>query len=390
MLLDLRQLWNRKAIAVVATVTMAPAAYVGTTEYAPLEGLSGLGAVGVLQEGGFTKVPTDPITDVAVDIPDFVGATATLGMTTFKRNGVDACPYFALTHDPRTPGWYQQGNAYLTFTFSVHARPMQFVSADEVHYLFSLHEAVSLGREILSVGVTPSGRLVVSVAGHPDITTATGAIVFDGRAYRVDLEHATRPDQIAETGPVGPDRTLLSVNGVAVVRVTRYPSYGLPADSGGPKRFMFFNGIAGGSRVSATIYQCEFAYESFPAVSGLHRAIRWEFGEGQGATVLGREVRPGQALPENVVDINGNNFGDEIVWDVTAQRYDPGLFGYPPTWQDEPGAPSGCYRRMIRPWYVSRGPTAMGPSSAGPAATTYTPNSPTPITTQPGQPEPIT
>lgn len=340
------------------------AAYAGLTSYA------GLDEVGIIEAGGFTPIPTDPITGDVVDIPRFIGATAMLGLTTFLRNGKDPCPYLALTHDPKLPGWYAQGDALVALTFSVQARPMQFASADEVHYLFSLHEAKSGGQEILSFGVTPNGRAVVVVKGHGNLQSAEGAIVFDGRVYRADINHHTRPFIVADPNPAGPDVTKFSLNGVGIVSVLRYPSFGFPTDAATPKRFMFFNGIAGSSRIAATIYQCEFSFSSFAALSGNSRAIRWEFSEGHGATVAGREVRPESTPDPNVIPVDdGLTYGDEIIWDVVAQQYLPDLFGYPPTWEALPISPVGCYRRIVTPRFTQR--------SAG--SQSYTPSSPAPI-----------
>lgn len=164
-----------------------------------------------------------------------------------------------MTAAAHAPG--ERGPFRLALEVAFDALPSQNASADEVHRLFSYQDGgIALSPpDLMSLGVTPSGRLVGLTPNSGVTQSATGVIVADGITRELALDFNVA------------GFATLSLNGVELVLLNAVPAvYPLPTGVG---QMMLFNGGDGLARYVARIRRASWT-EQF-------RTITWPINEGQ-------------------------------------------------------------------------------------------------------------
>ena len=107
--------------------------------------------------------------------------------------GMRACgvPGAALMMDPAlprlTPGTSQHGVVEMRLWFKLlKEMPRRLSDDNEVHWLFSYHDAF-IGTEILSVGITPLGKVHAVAPDGTTATSAVGVVTPDGHEREIIL-----------------------------------------------------------------------------------------------------------------------------------------------------------------------------------------------------------
>jgi hypothetical protein len=180
-------------------------------------------------------------------------------------------PYFAAVQSDLAYMDALGGGAEFTLEleFALYALPTQSASADELHPLLSYHGAESAGAEILTVGVTPSGRIKVIVPGGGAYSVA-GLLAPDGKFRTLILTYTT-----AGTVSVTLDAAVVSLT------TTGSPT-GSPAT--GINRFMLFNGRAGLTRCDCAIRRALWGDEN--------GSLEWRIAEGFGYALAEAHAHP--------------------------------------------------------------------------------------------------
>lgn len=260
------------------------------------------------------------------------------------------------------------GEWTLIVTFSLHSLPVMLADPDEVHVIFNAHEPISSGVERVSIGITPSGRIVGRVATWPDTATPIGTITPDNVIHQVALQLPSSPD----------GGLALSLDGVVIVRRDGGPlllQEGFFPRTGSLIRFMAFNGIDGLSRVECSIHQIEIHTENVP--------VGWLFNEAHGLIVNDYEwpstgwVDRGE-MPAQPADGSSDYTGS---FDLTADWYNPLEMGRPLLWGPIPTTPiQGCMRWSRGTGYSGNRPDGTGYASSpagGPGYSGIQPSGPT-------------
>ncbi len=172
-------------------------------------------------------------------------------------------PHFAFTHTEGA-AVLPIGELGIGGTFMLHRLPTALASAEEVHWLFSLHETAPDGLEIVAVGVTPSGRFAFSSRDVGTTFSAGGAVPVDGLFHYIRLNSYGGCLQVFLDG-VG------ILNSILTVIRSQYPT------TGAGVRFCLFNG-----RDGASVLDCSVANFEVSAEEG---AIVWPITEGHGDTI---------------------------------------------------------------------------------------------------------
>lgn len=263
--------------------------------------------------------------------------------------GVRVCgsPYMAAMSAP-SPYFstgFNEDTLYLSFC--LHALPVQLSDPDEVHQIFSYQSLAPNLFELVTIGITPSGRLVTE---HP----IGGALMS--------------PVGVVKPGPNAQLATvqffnlsrILGLDGVALVTDNYEQAWTMVTPTS--TRIMLFNGLAGRTRCECSIYGAGVSPEGLTA-------MRWPVSEGSGADLYAQTpVVVDQLTGETVWtkrDANNldNDFGTGD-WKLTLDWYDPGAYGLPRLYSALPAnAPQSCYSWSRKGVYTPRNP----------AATTFTP-----------------
>jgi hypothetical protein len=300
---------------------------------------------------------TDPWTFTVLTVPE----------TSYRASsrGLRLCgdPYLAaiVASDPFPVGWSNtKQSAQLVLAF--HAMPQQLSDPDEVHWLFSQQNAqlsdplgsAVVPREIMSLGVTPNGRVVGTHALRGTITSPAGVIRADGLQHQIRIVYP------------GDGSRVLILDGLSVVRDA---GTGLEPNDITPffgMRFMLFNGLDGLTRCACTVYEAMYTFGGTPGLQSASPAMRWAMSEGMGAVLHFEQYDPASPELGWVAGQHPNNpIGDPSAdYNATLQWYDPAALGFPRLYGNVPTSdPATCYKWTRRTPYTPRVP----------AATTFTP-----------------
>lgn len=158
------------------------------------------------------------------------------------------------------------GIVQLEAEFAVHgALPVQSASLDEVHPVFSFHDAFVGNQTLLAVGVTPSGRVA---AVSPDGTgpfTSINRVRADGVFIKAAVSH---------DGGAGAT-TLVLNDGAESYNATTGLQFAVPATFG---RFCAFNG-------SRALTNCRLSLRRVAAYGFGGSAAEWLFTETEGSVL---------------------------------------------------------------------------------------------------------
>lgn len=162
------------------------------------------------------------------------------------------------------PSMAGQGVTNATIQFSVHALPVMLTSPNEPHWIVSFHDN-SFAREILSVGITPTGQLAF---GSPDGSvslSAAGVLPPDGKVRTVAIEW--RGDTGAAT----------LENGLSVSSPTLgSPLYAVPSTVG---VVSFLNGANATAKFRVAVHSAIMYWNETP---GNVYKTEWKVTEGSG------------------------------------------------------------------------------------------------------------
>jgi len=172
-------------------------------------------------------------------------------------------PYFCATQDDLSfmdaASLPVGGLAESGMEFRVLTLPPQSASADEIHPLFSFHEAGPSGGIMLEYGITPSGRFKAVNSLGTTISTQVGRIVADGQWHSV---------RVAYDGGTGDFYFQLDAD--ALVATVDAGSLLVPS-AGRLGRVMLFNGRDGLARTAADIRYADAGFSPGPALAS------WDF-----------------------------------------------------------------------------------------------------------------
>jgi hypothetical protein len=218
--------------------------------------------------------PTNSFTGVPLP---FGQAMAKIGQKTLRSLGK---PHFAFALLAPVECFYA-GDEYAAYvTFSISKLPDAQSSVDEPHWLFSLHETTAGGVELLSVGVTPSGRFACSTRENGLTLSAAGVVPADGLFHQIHLK---------TWATLGERR--LYLDGVCILDVigplAEIGGYG----AGGSLRFTLFNGRDGASVLSCSIANAVFSSRARHWDGSIHDyTLEWPINEGSGGILTGTGI----------------------------------------------------------------------------------------------------
>lgn len=281
----------------------------------------------------------DPVTGYTPSVPEMAVRRSNVGVYSKGQ------AYFALTQDRDLPTMLTGGGGgfEMRLTFTLYALPEAFSSSDEIHELFSLHEVGTDPRDILAIGVTPTGHIGIITPGNDPVLSLPGRVAADGRAHEIYLQYSTLDalrlvylDGVQVLRAEGPHVYDIATEVVYIrngVQAT-YFTTGVWPREGYNSRFMLFNGRRGTTKCRCAIHRAYFAAESAELV--------WPMADCNTGELDGA-VTP---------------FGDMIVGDFTLvpSRYEPVV----PTWPLETGNIRDAYRCLARPPY--RPATVVAPN----------------------------
>jgi hypothetical protein len=173
-------------------------------------------------------------------------------------------PHFAFTHStafstsPFSGGEYGIGG-----TFNLTSLPIAQSSPDEVHWLFSFHDTAPAGTELLSIGITPSGKFAFGTGGNGTVLSAGGTVPADGLFHNIRLNLYSS----------GSGTLQAFLDGVGILDVTGAGSVDFPQPGGWTaspfnSRLCLFNGRDGLSVLDCAVASFEVSAEegsiSFP------------------------------------------------------------------------------------------------------------------------------
>lgn len=213
---------------------------------------------------GIITPPIDGFTDLPLPTAQ---AFAKIGQRNLRSLGK---PHFAFTHQAALSTSPISGGEYgIGGLFNLSVLPTAKVSSEEVHWLFSFHDAGEGGSELLSVGITPSGRFAFASGGNGTIFSAYGAVPVDGMFHYVRFDLYSNGQRQAFLDGVG----LLDIIGGP----SDYPQPGGGTAAPFSSRFCLFNGRDGGSALDCSVAMFE--------VSAEEGSISWPVNEGNGGTI---------------------------------------------------------------------------------------------------------
>ena len=217
-------------------------------------------------------------------------------------------PYFAMWMQD-LDGFTDIGGGECTaeMIFALHSKPAAYASPSEPHWLFSFHEVA--GSELFSIGVTPDLRLCAVTYGRPVLVTAPGIIQPDSAIHDLQL-----------FSPGGGGRSLY-LDGVRVAQdfIDNGAEIGVFSPNHRTCRVMLFNGVAGTTKCTCSIFAAGFYTENDNIV--------WPLSESTGVLAHGYESNGVVGVP--VVPPTDLNF-PAVDWALTADWFDP--FPNPRTW----------------------------------------------------------
>lgn len=312
-------------------------------------------AVGTGQVAYYPSGIVDTLVQSAIITDPFTGAPLTIPDTAYRRSRLSSrrCdkPYLALASAVQAGFTGIGGDEFTMYlVVTLHAMPIQLGDEDEPHFLASVHEAASGGRELCAIGVTPSGRICAQNYEGPILLTPAGVIGADGQPHMLTF-------RLPWNGTRG-----LGLDGVFVAGDTPTSALlGLYSPTSKPVRFMLFNGLEGRTRCECSISHWEIIPEGgnpirwpMDETSGLGRRCQ-EYLDitGTGATPQWHD-RDGLTAVGTGLPTDSDYSGD---FDLTAFWYDPSVYGYPLVWGQIPNTPVGeCLNARIKTVYTRRNP----------------------------------
>lgn len=316
-----------RAVGKVAddTITASDVAVPSLTGFFP-----GGGAVGSVES------ITDPWSGVPFTNPETLYHQAQVGMVSC------GSPYFAAIQNNTFNSVGQGGGEFrLSMIVALRGLPVQLASPDEVHILFSVHEAVPGGSERVAIGVTPNGRVVGRTGTRADLLSPPASLLADGLPHRIWLQCFAA----GASRQVGLDGAVLAQDAI--------PGGvdGLFSPTGLPIRYMAFNGVDGRTRCNCVISHVELVPVNAP--------IAWLFNEAQGVLVKDYEMYgdPAEWTDRATLPAGASDWNDGNDFDLTAQWYDPTTMGRPLLWGAVPTSPiQTCLSWSKATQYVPGGP----------------------------------
>lgn len=316
-----------RAVGKVAddTITATDVATPSLTGFFP-----GTGAVGSVES------ITDPWSGVPFTNPETLYHQAQVGMVSC------GSPYFSAIQNNTFNSVGQGGGEFrLSMIVALRGLPVQLASPDEVHILFSVHEAAPGGSERVAIGVTPNGRIVGRTGTRADLLSSPASILADGLPHRIWLQCFAA----GASRQVGLDGAVLAQDAI--------PGGvdGLFSPTGLPIRYMAFNGVDGRTRCNCVISHVELVPVNAP--------IAWLFNEAQGLLVKDYEQYgdPAEWTDRATLPAGASDWNDGNDFDLTAQWYDPTTMGRPLLWGAVPASPiQTCLSWSKATHYVPGGP----------------------------------
>lgn len=371
------------SVAPSITVNPFAGARSGVADSRAQMGVPDMSKASTVQASGFEVVPPIPPGLSAVPRPvptmyaPIVRGQAAYSASTSKALRFSDLPYFAAVQtvlDNMTGFNTTLDAPVFAGSFRMLSMPQRRSNIDEVHFLASFHEFSYQGREVLSMGVTPSGRLVVRmiVAGNGvgqggeiilgsglsvDITTPIGTVRADGNWHSFALTAGVE----GIPSPLATEIFTLSYDGGTIASGS-YRGVGgfiprngadLETNSGAVGRIMLYNGIDGITRCACEMANVSWADMVYPINEGSGSVLYdWYYD----TTSLGDAWYRG-------VD-SQLYMGTPAIRDgrLYAGRYDPGALGYDRPWPWVETGYVADWRRQS-PDYIARIPVAPGYTS---------------------------
>lgn len=176
-------------------------------------------------------------------------------------------PHFAFAMPDSVGTFYGGGEFGAYVTFALLSRPPARTTLDDIHWLLSLHEVFGAQRELLSIGLTPSGRLVGTSRDSGPIMTPINTVPIDGVFREAHLELMP-----------GDPRRRLFLDGQCLLDVTGGSPMDEPQPAPGvPVRVSLFNGRDGLSALDVAVAHIMMTFEDY--------TIEWAVDEGHGGTL---------------------------------------------------------------------------------------------------------
>jgi len=179
-------------------------------------------------------------------------------------------PHFAFASEPLYSTGFGGTEHSLYVTFAMLVRPPVRSTLDDIHWIISMHEVYGQQKELYSIGVTPSGRLIGWTRENGAVMSPINTVPMDGVFREAGL-------QLFSSGP----RRRLFLDGQCLVDVTGGYELDLPQPGGeyesGTFRFTMFNGRDGLSCLDAAVVRVGYYFTDY--------AIEWPIDEGHGGTL---------------------------------------------------------------------------------------------------------
>jgi hypothetical protein len=255
-------------------------------------------------------------------------------------------PHFAFALPAATLS-YGGGPYYNAYVFFALERlPATISSEDEVHWLLSFHEASGQNRELIAIGVTPSGRLAGATRDSGILLSAKYTVPVDGLFHQAQLE----------LEPTLGVRTLYLDGRCVVSAVGVQGTEEAVAEPGTPVRVSLFNGRDGLSVLNAAISRAGIGLGSFvgpedPAPDDL--AVNWPMDEGAGPNLAcSTDVPSSVALAFGPVTLSATWFDGSPISacpdEPAAALTSAYTWAFKPAWTTRPPY-SPEYRKVVLP-----------------------------------------
>jgi hypothetical protein len=309
----------------------------------------------------------------------FTAAKGTDVRETVQNFGITskAKPYFAMMTNnltgfgPREVTGFGADKFYVTF--AIHEMPVRNALPDEVHVFFT--HLNTAGKPITEAGITPNGALVIRYLGEEKFRSPEGVLHADSSDHAFYYRRADR--RVSYQSVVSVDSQVL-----ATFQAPPPLSF-VSGDELGPN-YMLFNGVDGLARTKMSIRYTKHCPSNF--LTG--NALVWNYSEGAGLVTAGTQIKTSfNDIPDTPAadTYSGANF------DLTAQWYDPSLYGRSLPWGPlAPGSVNGAFYWGAHGWeeggkpgggqWTQHGgpPAAWSPTTPPPAgwSSTQAPNTP--------------
>jgi hypothetical protein len=295
-----------------------------------------------IESGGLMGVVPDPWTGLPIALPQTAYGKA-------AQSGIACCgqPYFAAvqTNLAGSSGFFGD-EPRLVLVVALGSMPVMLADPDEPHYLASFHEAAAGGRELFSIGVTPSGRICAKTYDTPLLLSPIGVISADGKPHAIVLQM------------YGGYQLELGIDGTVVVSYipTGIVLQGPHSPGDLPVRFMLYNGVEGRTCCACTISHAEIS------IATETQPVRWPITETSGLMLHDDEYTfdglQTYAWKNRYPALPDSDYTADFR--LAIQWYDPSTLGYPRVWGGIPSSDvAACASGVKRPFYTPRNPISV-------------------------------